>query len=643
MTLCARGWEVSLAMHFFSCDRAGGQVADSPTLAARLPRSWSAPSNGGPGQEKFPREGNLIPTMPPSFKMDSKQKGNNPQVGTGQARESHTATAVRPQRNLGEDTNLFSTAPSARAAAIAPTTPAASIAPNDTNTAANNAPNTLLQSAPTMNCWQQLIVKKSRTNNPDNDMTNPRQASLSAELRALALQRESIDARLNDRQTPGYEGGHGGPDPIPPDEVRRLRKKRGKITARERKLLNRLRDIRAGASQRDAQTDAGAAVRDQRQVREEETQREKPPDAEASCQGQVREGATQREKPLTATEPTVPADRNRADSDGERPRRQKRRGESGLDKHTGSSWQPTPCHAPLIRRQGEPKRVRVQSGQGEQRTYALATKDIPARLAVAICFTPPAQDMTPYQGERVQAEIERLIMESDSSTTLPAFRGYPRMADGTVHMWCENEYALSWLTQHVPGIKLPDTDQMLTVMRQSDIPTRVRAALFVPRYNGDIARLQGILKRQNTWYDIGRWSLYRATSVGGDNQGTYLTLGIPPDEAEKVRARERRVSYLLGSIYVRFFPSTKPSEDQTAVVVSKDHDTKPQPDPTTTGTPDDDDDIGKLEEEMAKAAMAEREIPTPEPTGWRELLASSPNDGRQSMEGDGLSDESGSI
>ncbi|KAL4720045.1 hypothetical protein ACJJTC_000481, partial [Scirpophaga incertulas] len=241
--------------------------------------------------------------------------------------------------------------------------------------------------------------------------------------------------------------------------------------------------------------------------------------------------------------------------------------------------------------QGEPKRVRVQSGQGEQRTYALATKDIPARLAVAICFTPPAQDMTPYQGERVQAEIERLIMESDSSTTLPAFRGM------------------------YPGIKLPDTDQMLTVMRQSDIPTRVRAALFVPRYNGDIARLQGILKRQNTWYDIGRWSLYRATSVGGDNQGTYLTLGIPPDEAEKVRARERRVSYLLGSIYVRFFPSTKPSEDQTAVVVSKDHDTKPQPDPTTTGTPDDDDDIGKLEEEMAKAAMAEREIPTPEPTG----------------------------
>ncbi|KAL4717253.1 hypothetical protein ACJJTC_017140 [Scirpophaga incertulas] len=179
--------------------------------------------------------------------------------------------------------------------------------------------------------------------------------------------------------------------------------------------------------------------------------------------------------------------------------------------------------------------------------------------------------------------------------------------------------------------------------RQSDIPTRVRAALFVARYNGDIARLQGILKRQNTCYYIGRWSLYRATSVGGDNHGTYLTLGIPPDEAEKVRARERRVSYLLGSIYVRFFPSTKPSEDQTAVAVSKDRDIKPQPDPTTTITPDDDDDdIDKLEEETAKAAMADREIPTPEPTGWRELLASSPNDGRQSMEGDGLSDESGS-
>ncbi|KAL4719982.1 hypothetical protein ACJJTC_017324 [Scirpophaga incertulas] len=313
----------------------------------------------------------------------------------------------------GEDTNLFSTAPSARAAAIAPTIPAASIAPNDTNTAATNAPNTFLQSAPTMNCWQQLIVKKSRTNNPDNDITNPRQASLSAELRALALQRKSIDARLNDRQTPGNEGGHGGPDPIPPDEVRRLRKKRGKITARERKLLNRLRDIRAGASQRDAQTDAGAAVRDQRQVREEETQREKP---------------------LTAPEPTAPADRNRADSDGERPRRQKRRGKWAGQTHREflatntlpprtSEPQPGPSGLGAMKTsrpdetaspsalQGEPKRVRVQSSQGDQKTYAQATKDILARLAVAICFTPPAQDMTPNQGERVQAEIERLIME----------------------------------------------------------------------------------------------------------------------------------------------------------------------------------------------------------------------------------------
>ncbi|KAL4721179.1 hypothetical protein ACJJTC_006562 [Scirpophaga incertulas] len=226
----------------------------------------------------------------------------------------------------------------------------------------------------------------------------------------------------------------------------------------------------------------------QRQVREEETQREKPLDAEASCQGQ------------TVTEND--------------PRRQKRRGKRAGQAHREflasntlprtSDPQPGPSGLGAMKRsrpdetaspsalQGEPKRVRVQSGQGEQRTYALATKDIPSRLAVAICFTPPAQDMTPYQGERVQAEIET-----------------PDYGERLVHH-------IASLQRHVPGIKLPDTDQVLTVMRQSDIPTRVRAALFVPRYNGDIARLQGILKRQNTWYDIGRWSLYRATSVGGE-------------------------------------------------------------------------------------------------------------------------------
>ncbi|KAL4719324.1 hypothetical protein ACJJTC_012843 [Scirpophaga incertulas] len=161
-----------------------------------------------------PEEGNLILTMPPSLKWTTSRMETIPRWVTGKPGNPTPLRRFVLIVIWGRTPICFPPR-LVRVRLLAPTTPAASIAPNDTNTAATNAPNTLLQSAPKMN------------------------SSLSAELRALALQRESIDARLNDQQTPGYEGGHGGPDPIPPDEVRRLRKKRGKITAREQKLLNR--------------------------------------------------------------------------------------------------------------------------------------------------------------------------------------------------------------------------------------------------------------------------------------------------------------------------------------------------------------------------------------------------------------------
>ncbi|KAJ8708134.1 hypothetical protein PYW08_010500 [Mythimna loreyi] len=216
-------------------------------------------------------------------------------------------------------------------------------------------------------------------------------------------------------------------------------------------------------------------------------------------------------------------------------------------------------------------------------------------------------------------------MESDLTS--------PQVADGTVQMWCEDENSLTWLTQNTPRIRLPDTDLTLTIMRQSDVPTRVRAALFVPRYKGDVARLQSILTRQNPWYDIGRWSLYKATSVGGDNHGTCLTLGIPADEVDKVLDRERCISYLFRTIYVCFYPRAHPTDEIT--------DTTETPNPTPTDT-----DMANLEEEMLEAAMADVKIDAaPTSPGWTtQLLAFSSCDNlRETEDGGELSDGSVSI
>lgn len=257
--------------------------------------------------------------------------------------------------------------------------------------------------------------------------------------------------------------------------------------------------------------------------------------------------------------------------------------------------------------QGDVKRVRVHSTQRETRIYARATKDIPARLAVAICCSPPSRDLTHEEAEEVKVGLENLLLDSDSITPLPAFRGYPREAKGTVQIWCEDDDALTWLAHNVPLLRLPDPNLRLTVLKQSEMPTRVRASLFVPRFRGDIQKLHRVLIRQNLWCDMASWSLYRATTVGGENYGTYLTLGVPPLEVKKVLSRERRISYLLGSIYVRIWPTTESSDCGTGPMTT-----------TLTETRMDDTDIAEEDDEDARS---------PTTSGWSEqLLASSPGD-----------------
>ncbi|KAJ8703587.1 hypothetical protein PYW08_001734 [Mythimna loreyi] len=601
------------------------------------------------------------------------------QVGPGQAGESHADSSVSPHRILGGGNSLPFVAASSRSAAdlappfctdqaavLAPSTntdQAAVLAPStstdqaadlapliDTDQAASNAPIPTL-SAPPTSAWQQSLVRNSVTQNPDNDTDKARLTSLGKALRALTRQLAKTEAKLKKADPEpgsGMADGSGGCTPIPADEVRVLLSKREKLRNRERELSDRMRKIREGPGQRDVQAGSSKGVRDQPEVREGFAQREKGPDAETRERRQVREGVTRREKPSQATVPTEAVNQTQDQTDKILMRKRgKRSGSNRLIRVSAertlpnaSKPQPGPSGSGTAKRdrpddsaspsalQGDPKRVRTQAAQSEQKTYARATKDIPARLAVAICLPPPSRDLTSDEATHVKSELERLLIESvvsDPTKPLPAFRGYPRVKDGTVQMWCEDENALTWLTQKLPSLRLPNSDQTLTVMRQSDVPTRVRAALFVPRFNGDIALLQSLLINQNAWYDIGRWSLYRATKVGGDNYGTYLTLGIPTDEVDKVLGRERRISYLLGSIYVRFYPQTHPKTESD--------DTEPTAQ-TQTETNDPDNDMDKLEEEMARAVMADADADKAPPSpGWTaQLLASSPTDEWRRME-----------
>lgn len=149
--------------------------------------------------------------------------------------------------------------------------------------------------------------------------------------------------------------------------------------------------------------------------------------------------------------------------------------------------------------------------------------------------------------------IKRLLEETIRSLALnaenfaPKFRGEPIISDGVIKLWCEDRNTLKWLTDTVK--KLPSKLGRLSVIRQVDLPKKLQSALSVPgRENDEV--IKKVLKVQNPWAQIDTWSFYSAEQRG-DNM--FFLLGIPSTVIPVLLARQRRLAYNLGSVFVQFF------------------------------------------------------------------------------------------
>ncbi|XP_049886931.1 uncharacterized protein LOC126381494, partial [Pectinophora gossypiella] len=159
-------------------------------------------------------------------------------------------------------------------------------------------------------------------------------------------------------------------------------------------------------------------------------------------------------------------------------------------------------------------------------------------------------------------------------------------------MWCEDDLAVQWLKQNISKIPSPREGSRLVVVRQSEIPRRVKAGMFVPRFEWTgsdcMDRLLTILDRQNKWYDVQSWTLYKAEPQGENPPGMFLVLGLPQEEVDKIKARDRRVAYRTGSIYVLFFNEAHGgglhSESSKAPIDSAVREAPTGPDPTAVAT-----------------------------------------------------------
>lgn len=280
------------------------------------------------------------------------------------------------------------------------------------------------------------------------------------------------------------------------------------------------------------------------------------------------------------------------------------------------------------------KKSRIGSGQ---KSYARAAQEIPAELSLAITLQPP-RDLTNEEAEKLKEALHNRVFDqamatAESNTILPSFRRCPHLREGSLYIWCEDEFAVSWLREQAPTL-LEIPNYTLTVTKQSDIPTRVRAVLFIPGYIGDIPPMYMVLKRQNPHYDMNKWSLYRCEVTQNKRNGTVLFLGIPRDEVDKLLARGRRVAYSYGSIYVRFLVNGK-LLDQPPPLIQEPRSSASAPARSVPG-PNAGAGDGEDADEMEVTLKAEQEgfedeqelLRDPSPTDWTRFRTPTAKSGR---------------
>ncbi|CAH0719925.1 unnamed protein product, partial [Brenthis ino] len=208
-------------------------------------------------------------------------------------------------------------------------------------------------------------------------------------------------------------------------------------------------------------------------------------------------------------------------------------------------------------------------------SYAQATL---THLNVAIT-TNPRTDLTDKEATDIKDQLQKAIFTvagnhkgiPSNIPFAPIFLGRTTLHEGVLKLKCRDDETLAWLKGIVPTFKAPREGFCLTLIEQRQLRPKVKAALYVPDYQGDADFLHKILMSQNRYtYAVSSWQLIHYDVSKGDRPGMLLYLGIPRDEIPKLLAEGRRVAYSHGSIYIRFFTpeglSDVPPEEEPKTV-----------------------------------------------------------------------------
>lgn len=195
----------------------------------------------------------------------------------------------------------------------------------------------------------------------------------------------------------------------------------------------------------------------------------------------------------------------------------------------------------------------TENGGGRQYTQPRLT-----HLHVAVT-TKPKSGFNNEQAMELFAALEVATIEYLKTQILAnnianplKFHGKPRRRDGVLTVCCGDDFTLAWLKSTVANIPCPIPGRVLTVMAQSDMTRWVKTGLLLPAsVETDIEWVCKFLILQNPEYNVHLWRLHRYEIQ--QDRGIFLIMTIPEKEIPKLLERERKINYIMGTVYVRFF------------------------------------------------------------------------------------------
>ncbi|CAH2083775.1 unnamed protein product [Euphydryas editha] len=195
---------------------------------------------------------------------------------------------------------------------------------------------------------------------------------------------------------------------------------------------------------------------------------------------------------------------------------------------------------------GEHKRSKLLN-RPQPTSYADAAKSDPLVAITSATTGHISASTVQLVQEVLEAKIMAAMLAAKGGEG-PVFRGKP-VYDGVVlKLWCSNLSTLDWLKAAVEEIVLPNGER-LVVRQMWGTPRRVRCGISIPGVQSDIKAIGRMLRFQNPWAEVDRWLLHALYHHDND---TFIVVSVPEELVPALMGHERRLAYMLGSVYLKF-------------------------------------------------------------------------------------------